>query len=66
MFGIQKFPSTHRVHFVHISEITANISIHNIKQLVFANDMKCVYCVVWAESFNKIQVKFNLKKVYML
>ena len=62
--GIQKFSSTHWVHFIWISEIIINISIHNIIRLVFCNWDEV--CLLWGMSWilqNKIQVKFNLTMV---
>jgi len=44
-----------------ISEQTAIISLHRIKRLVFITETDYVYCAVWIESLNIIQLHFCLQ-----
>ena len=53
--------------FVWISEQTAIISLYNINWLFFITETECVYCAVWTENLNIIQLNYspcNAKQVY--
>ena len=48
--------------FVFISEQIVTIALYNINWLIFATEMKSVYCVVQTGSLNKTVYALSLKR----